>query len=145
MKLNYLTFDPRSKLAIVLFASFLLMLRVNWMVESLFVLVLCGLLIINGGWRKGVSLTGFYFLLLVIEILFVKEIKGPLSAFFSFILVANRLLIPPIMSGMFAMNQTKMSEWIAAMKKMKVPTVILVPFSVVCRYTGKSDMAHQSR
>jgi energy-coupling factor transport system permease protein len=63
-----------------------------------------------------------------------KEITGPLTALFSFFLAANRLLIPPIMGATFAANNNKMSEWIAAMKKMKVPTFIVVPFSVVCRF-----------
>ena len=42
-------FDPRSKLAAVMCASFLLMLRVDPLVEGLSVLILFFLLTINGG------------------------------------------------------------------------------------------------
>lgn len=134
MSSKYLTFDPRSKLATVCFASFLLMLRVEWTIEIIFVLLMLFLLTINGGFKKGLILSSLYFIMLVTELVFLKEIKGPVSAFLSFFLVANRLLIPPIMGAAFAINKTKMSEWIAAMKKMHVPSFIVVPFSVVCRF-----------
>lgn len=134
MKLKPIKFDPRSKLATVMCASFLLMLRVDPVVEALFVLMMFFLLTLNGGFKKGFILSLLYSLIFCLETFLFKEITGPLTALFSFFLAANRLLIPPIMGAVFAANQTKMSEWIAAMKKMKVPTVIVVPFSVVCRF-----------
>ncbi|HCM90853.1 MULTISPECIES: energy-coupling factor transporter transmembrane component T [Vagococcus] len=134
MKKKYVSFDPRSKLAVVLSASLLLMFRVNWLMETIFVLLMCLLLIINGGWKKGLILMSLYYLILSIDLLFFQQITGAVSAFLSFFLVANRLLLPPIMAATFAVNNTKMSEWIAAMKKMKVPKFIIVPFSVVCRF-----------
>ncbi|MFW8053298.1 energy-coupling factor transporter transmembrane component T [Vagococcus fluvialis] len=134
MSLKAIYFDPRSKLATILFASFLLMLRVDPKIELFFVLLMCTLLIINGGYKKGLGLTAFYMGIYSIERLFFQEITGSISAFLSFFFVANRLLIPPIMAAAFAITNTKMSEWIAAMKKMKVPHFIVVPFSVVCRF-----------
>ncbi len=134
MKKQYITFDPRSKLATILCASFLLMLRVDPLIETFFVLFLLFLLGLVGGLKKGLVLSGIYVGMFVIERFFFQEITGPFSALVSFVLVANRLLIPPIMSGTFAMTNTKMSEWIAAMKKMKLPAVVIIPFAVVCRF-----------
>lgn len=134
MKLEAIKFDPRSKLATVMCASFLLMLRVNPIVEALFVLMMFFLLTLNGGFKKGFLLSLLYSVIFCLERFLFKEITGPLTALFSFFLAANRLLIPPIMGATFAANNNKMSEWIAAMKKMKVPTFIVVPFSVVCRF-----------
>ena len=134
MKLKAIKFDPRSKLATVMFASFLLMLRVDPIVEALFVLMMFFLLTLNGGFKKGFLLSLLYSVIFCLERFLFKEITGPLTALFSFFLAANRLLIPPIMGATFAANNYKMSEWIAAMKKMKVPTFIVVPFSVVCRF-----------
>ena len=133
MKLKAIKFDPRSKLATVMCASFLLMLRVDPIVEALFVLMMFFLLTLNGGFKKGFLLSLLYSVIFCLERFLFKEITGPLTALFSFFLAANRLLIPPIMGATFAANN-KMSEWIAAMKKMKVPTFIVVPFSVVCRF-----------
>jgi energy-coupling factor transport system permease protein len=115
-------------------ASFLLMLRVDPIVEALFVLMMFFLLTLNGGFKKGFLLSLLYSVIFCLERFLFKEITGPLTALFSFFLAANRLLIPPIMGATFAANNNKMSEWIAAMKKMKVPTFIVVPFSVVCRF-----------
>lgn len=134
MKLKAIKFDPRSKLATVMFASFLLMLRVDPIVEALFVLIMFFLLTLNGGFKKGFLLSLLYSVIFCLERFLFKEITGPLTALFSFFLAANRLLILPIMGATFAANNNKMSEWIAAMKKMKVPTFIVVPFSVVCRF-----------
>ncbi|MEG0551816.1 MAG: energy-coupling factor transporter transmembrane component T [Vagococcus sp.] len=134
MKEHYVKFDPRSKLAVVLCASLLLMVRANQRMEGIFVLLLLFLLVINGGWKKGVILTSLYSFFLVVDYFFFQQITGAVTAFLSFFFVANRLLLPPIMAAAFAMNQTKMSEWIAAMKKMKIPKVVIVPFSVVCRF-----------
>ncbi|MBO0437406.1 energy-coupling factor transporter transmembrane component T family protein [Vagococcus fluvialis] len=134
MKLKAIKFDPRSKLATVMCASFLLMLRVDPIVEALFVLMMFFLLTLNGGFKKGFLLSLLYSVIFCLERFLFKEITGPLTALFSFFLAANRLLIPPIMGATFAANNNKMSEWIAAMKKMKVPTFIVVPFSVVCRF-----------
>lgn len=134
MKLKAIKFDPRSKLATVMFASFLLMLRVDPIVEALFVLMMFFLLTLNDGSKKGFLLSLLYSVIFCLERFLFKEITGPLTALFSFFLAANRLLIPPIMGATFAANNNKMSEWIAAMKKMKVPTFIVVPFSVVCRF-----------
>lgn len=134
MKLKAIKFDPRSKLATVMCASFLLMLRVDPIVEALFVLMMFFLLTLNGGFKKGFLLSLLYSVIFCLERFLFKEITGPLTALFSFFLAANRLLMPPIMGATFAANNNKMSEWIAAMKKMKVPTFIVVPFSVVCRF-----------
>ena len=134
MKLKAIKFDPRSKLATVMCASFLLMLRVDPIVEALFVLMMFFLLTLNGGFKKGFLLSLLYSVIFCLERFLFKEITGPLTALFSFFLAVNRLLIPPIMGATFAANNNKMSEWIAAMKKMKVPTFIVVPFSVVCRF-----------
>ncbi|MDR2278236.1 MAG: energy-coupling factor transporter transmembrane protein EcfT, partial [Vagococcus sp.] len=134
MKLKAIKFDPRSKLATVMCASFLLMLRVDPIVEALFVLMMFFLLTLNGGFKKGFLLSLLYSVIFCLERFLFKEITGPLTALFSFFLAANRLLIPPIMGATFSANNNKMSEWIAAMKKMKVPTFIVVPFSVVCRF-----------
>lgn len=134
MKLKAIKFDPRSKLATAMCASFLLMLRVDPIVEALFVLMMFFLLTLNGGFKKGFLLSLLYSVIFCLERFLFKEITGPLTALFSFFLAANRLLIPPIIGATFAANNNKMSEWIAAMKKMKVPTFIVVPFSVVCRF-----------
>lgn len=130
----YLTFDPRSKLAVVFCASLLLMVRANQKIEGIFVLSLFVLLLLNGAWKKGILLTTLYFFFFVMDVYFFSHLTDSLMIFLSFFFVANRLLLPPVMAAVFASNRTTMSEWIAAMKKMKVPQTIIVPFSVVCRF-----------
>lgn len=132
--MTHITFDPRSKLATVFVASLLLMSRATWQLEGLFVSFLLILLWLNGGRKKGLVLFGLFWVLFIIDTFYFNDIRGAVSAFISFLLVGNRLMLPPIMAAVFASNQTKVSEWVAAMKKCRVPDVILIPFIVVCRF-----------
>jgi len=79
MKTCYIPFDPRSKLATVFFASLLLMFRVNWLVETIFVLLMLIVLILNGGWKKGIILSGLYVLMLSFEQVYLTQILGPIK------------------------------------------------------------------
>ncbi|AQP53199.1 hypothetical protein CBF34_07835 [Vagococcus penaei] len=133
-KKQVIAFDPRSKLVTVFVASLLLMLRVNWQVELSFVLCLSVLLGLNGGLRKASWLLTMYLTLLLINRIVLTTITGPITAFLAFLLVAYQLLLPPVMASAFAANQTATSEWIAALKKARVPNFILIPFIVVCRF-----------
>lgn len=56
-------FDPRSKLAVILFASFTMMVTISWIDEFAFVTFLLLLFIVSGFWKKGLLLYGVFVLL----------------------------------------------------------------------------------
>jgi energy-coupling factor transport system permease protein len=51
-----------------------------------------------------------------------------------FFSVGYRRLLPTIMAAAFAISGTKNSEWMAALQKMHVPNVLLVPLAVLFRF-----------
>lgn len=144
MKTPKVYFDPRVKLLTVLSASLLLVSRGAFAQEFLFMVLLTFLLILSGGARRGLGLLGAYGLIVVIHTLFFQEVTGSVSAFMSFFLVGNRMFIPPITAAVFAATGTKISEWVAAFRKWHVPTTIIIPFIVVCRFfpTLWKDLKH---
>ncbi|WP_326716478.1 energy-coupling factor transporter transmembrane component T [Vagococcus jeotgali] len=131
---QYISFDPRSKLATVIFASFLLISRASQIIELAFMLFICLLLTLNGAGRKGLFLISTYVCLMWVTSFFLQSIKGPISAFFSFILVAYLMLLPPVTAGIFATVNVSVGQWVSAMKKWHIPNWLIIPFVVVCRF-----------
>lgn len=134
MEKTYVTFDPRSKLCTILFASFLLMFPLPFKAEILFVTLLYGLFILNGSLKKGTIIYCIFWLLVFGDYLLFPYIDNGFAAFFDFLFVGNRRMLPTIMAAAFAMNRTKISEWIAALKKCHVPFGLIIPLTVLFRF-----------
>ncbi len=134
MEKTYVTFDPRSKLCTILFASFLLMFPLPFKAEVLFVTLLYFLFILNGSLKKGTIFYGLFWLLVLGDYLLFPHIENGFAAFLDFLFVGNRRMLPTIMAAAFAMNRTKISEWIAALKKCHVPFGLIIPLTVLFRF-----------
>lgn len=134
MEKKYLTFDPRSKLCTILFASFLLMFPLSFRAEVLFVTLLFLLFILNGAARKGMIFYVVFWLLVLGDNWLFPYISNGFVAFLDFLLVGNRKMLPVIMTATFAMNRTKISEWIAALKKCHLPFSLIIPLTVLFRF-----------
>ncbi|MGM0217484.1 energy-coupling factor transporter transmembrane component T [Enterococcus sp. AZ126] len=134
MEKVYVTFDPRSKLCTILFASLLLMFPIPFQAEILFVTLMYILFILNGSLKKGTIFYGIFWLLVLGDHLMFPFIDHSIVAFFDFLFVGNRRMLPTIMAAAFAMNRTKISEWIAALKKCHVPFGLIIPLTVLFRF-----------
>lgn len=128
------TFDPRSKLCTIFFASFILMFAVSFKIEVIFVCLLLLLLVISGGEKKGIILFSLFWLLVLGDYLLFPYVDNGIVAFFDFLFVGNRKMLPTIMASTFATHQTKVSEWICALKKWHLPFSLIVTLTVVCRF-----------
>ncbi|MEI5995336.1 energy-coupling factor transporter transmembrane component T [Candidatus Enterococcus mansonii] len=134
MEKVYVTFDPRSKLCTILFASFLLMFPLPFRAEILFVTLLYLLFILSGSAKKGTLFYGIFWLLILGDFILFPYVDHSFAAFFDFLFVGNRRMVPTIMAAAFAMNRTKISEWIAALKKCYVPFRLIIPLTVLFRF-----------
>lgn len=134
MEKRYVTFDPRSKLCTILFASFLLMFPLSFHAEIIFVTLLFGLFILNGGFKKGLIFYCIFWFLVVGDYLLFPYIDNGFAAFIDFLFVGNRRMLPTIMAATFALNRTKISEWIAALKKCHLPFSVIIPLTVLFRF-----------
>lgn len=131
---NKSVFDPRTKLAVILFASLIMMIPIRWEEECLFVTFLFLLFVWSGFWKKGIALyLLFLFLTWTDQQLFAQgeHVWVLLLDFFS---VGYRRLLPTIMAAVFAVSGTRNSEWMAALQKIHLPNVLLVPLAVLFRF-----------
>jgi len=127
-------FDPRSKLAVILFASFTMMVTISWIDEFAFVTFLLLLFIVSGFWKKGLLLYGVFVLLTMADSFLFRQGNHVLIVLLDFFSIGYRRLLPTIMAAAFAISGTKNSEWMAALQKMHVPNVLLVPLAVLFRF-----------
>ncbi|MTD38657.1 energy-coupling factor transporter transmembrane protein EcfT [Erwinia sp. CPCC 100877] len=130
----YVKFDPRSKLATIVCASLFLILPASYKGEVLFVTLLFVCFLLNGSWQKGTVFYVLFWLLSLGDQLLFPWIHHSIAAFFDFLFVGNRRMLPTIMAAAFAVNRTKISEWIAALKKWHVPFALIIPLTVLFRF-----------
>jgi energy-coupling factor transporter transmembrane protein EcfT len=129
-----ISFDPRSKLLVTFFASITLMLSLTWTKELIVISFLFLLFLLSGFWQKGVLFLGIFLGLSLTEQLFAGQSNSLFAALLDFFSVGYRRLLPTIMAAVFAMSGTKISEWLAALQKIHVPTFLLVPLAVLFRF-----------
>ncbi|SER91233.1 energy-coupling factor transport system permease protein [Isobaculum melis] len=127
-------FDPRSKLCTILFASVLLMLHLSFPLEIFFVTLLFFLFLLNGDLKKGLIYYIIFWLLVLGDYFILPYVQNTWLSLLSFLFVGNRRLLPTIMAASFGMSHTKISEWIAALKKMGLPFAIIIPLTVLFRF-----------
>ncbi|KAF1305103.1 energy-coupling factor transporter transmembrane component T [Candidatus Enterococcus willemsii] len=129
-----LTFDPRTKLCVILFASFSLMVRLTFFYEIIFISLLFVLFLLIGEWKKGISFYVLFWLLALLDYGLFPQGDHVIFGLLSFVLIGSRRLLPTVMAASFAMSGTKISEWIAALQKLRVPFALIVPLTVLFRF-----------
>ena len=144
MRILSVKFDPRSKLVSVLFASLLLMFRFSLTIEIAFMTLLFFLFILEGSWKRGLFYYTGFLVILGISDWLLNYVNQPFITFLSFGFIVLRRFFPTIMAAGFAANKTKTSQWIATLKKWRVPFSIIVPLAVLFRFfpTFLQDFKH---
>ena len=135
---RYTKLDPRTKLALVVTISTLMLGGGNTGAMRFVRPVLCivpFLLLLS---ERRVKTAAKYLLLYLVcyavEMAAVNWTKGMLS----FLLLAVSSIMtkfaPGIMTGAFLLSTTTVSEFIAAMKQMRISEKIVIPLSVIFRF-----------
>jgi len=92
-------FDPRSKLAVILFASFTMMVSISWIDEFVFVTFLLLLFLVSGFWKKGLMFYGVFVLLTLADSFLFRQGNHLLIVLLDFFSVGYRRLLPTIMAA----------------------------------------------
>lgn len=129
-----ISFDPRSKLLVILFASLALIFPLPPILEVSFIGLFSGCFLVSGEWKKGVFFLGVFGSFLFVDAMLVAWIDHPLGVIVDFLIVGNRRLLPTIMAATFAMSGTKIGEWLAALQKLRTPSYLLIPLAVLFRF-----------
>jgi energy-coupling factor transport system permease protein len=137
--------DPRTKLLLLILAALYIGLQLPFTIEIILILIYVSPLFFADLYRAGFTFIGIYILQLFASIYIVPRVSiGFLIFVVSFLTHGLRMLLPSIIAGYYAMKTTKVNEWIAAFKKLRLPNWLLIPLAVMARFfpTIREDYRH---
>ena len=129
-----ITFDPRGKMLLFFTACLFSMNVANLFILIGFVTIITVLLLLSNKIKSGLILYSI-FLVGAIASYVALEMSpnfwtGLIIAIFSFF----RIVMPTIIAFALLFQTTKISEYMAAFEKFKIPNVIVIPLTVMFRF-----------
>jgi len=141
---------PRAKLYLMLLANTLLFFHADARAEALLTALFLTPLFLAGRWRMGLRLTACYAVLLGWGLwsdaatLDTAGVSGAASASGSdadawihvvgLFSVGLRMMMPCFITGAYAFSTTRVSEFVCALRRMRVPESVAIPCMVVIRF-----------
>ncbi len=92
------------------------------------------LLLLEGRWKKlirGMFILFVGYAFILISTLLESGISYTLFSFMGFLIIK---LVPTIVMGMYLMSSISISEFVAAMERMKIPQSFTIPMAVIFRF-----------
>lgn len=127
--------DPRTKLLLLIFAAFYIAIQMNYITELLLMIIFIFPFFVAGLYKAGFTFFMIYSVqLLVSMFLLPKVTSGVLVFILSYLTYGLRMLLPSTIAGVYSMKTTTVNEWIAVLKKMRMPNWLLIPLAVVTRF-----------
>lgn len=139
----FLSFDPRTKILLLIELDILIFLGRSLVYESVLFFFCLLLIALSGKWQSSVGWGLAFSLFLLVQ----KGVEPYLyrwgGSLIYFLVVVVRKVLPVFLLGKWLINTTKVSEFIAAMQKWKVPQSAIITTSVIfrCLPTLKEEWA----
>lgn len=127
--------DPRTKLALLLFANLTLFLRVSIAVEALMVALLLATMFVAG--RR---VAAAHWLACYVALLALAGVAAAMADTYEWVHLVGlassgiRMMMPSLIAGAFAFTTTSASEFVCAMRRLHVPEDFVIPCIVVIRF-----------
>lgn len=126
-------FDPRTKIMLLILLDILLFMGHSLFYESC-VILFCALIVALGGQRKSaLKFTTAFFLFAVTEHIITPYMDMFVITLIHFVAVCVRKVLPCFMLAKWLVTSTEVSEFVAAMWKIKMPQEVIVTSSVIFR------------
>jgi energy-coupling factor transport system permease protein len=137
-----MAFDPRVKLLILVLINVVVFVSPDLATEWLCIGLIAVLLVMMGCLRQ------LLFGLLIYAVMMVAMYlcglyDGFLTAFISMMIICFRKIMPTVFFASGLMATTKVGDLVSAMQSMRIPKVIVIPFTVMLRFfpTAKEEFA----
>ncbi|UTR13752.1 energy-coupling factor transporter transmembrane protein EcfT [Salipaludibacillus sp. LMS25] len=135
MSIKPVSFDPRTKLVLLIYANVIMFLHVPLLPLMVSILFFTSLYVVSGKGLKGLIYLAIFLIASFVEFVLVDVITVPvLPTILSVLSVAVRRFLPCVMAGYFAFSTTKASEWIVTLKTLLVPHNVIIPVTVMLRF-----------
>ena len=129
-----LSFDPRTKLYLLILANLTLFLHISLMAEMILAVLLLSLYFLSGKKKHGIRMAILYGVLVGMDILVIPVAEGFLLNLVSLLSVGFRMMLPCIISGAYVFSTTTVGEMVCAMRRLKIPDLIIIPCVTVLRF-----------
>jgi energy-coupling factor transport system permease protein len=137
-----ITFDPRVKLLVLLLINVVIFASPDLYTEWLCLGFIAVLLALLGCWR--LLLRGLLIYMGMMGALYLCTLADNfLTAFVSMTIICFRKIMPTFFFASGLMATTKVGELVSAMQSLRIPKVIVIPFTVTLRFfpTAKEEFA----
>lgn len=134
----FLKLDPRTKLVLLLIINIVLVggniTGAMIYVKTILAFIPCILLITGKRWISAIIYFIVYSFSILLEIFFVYNTVGILNIIIVCVSGLISRMLPGVIMGYYLVSTTRVSEFVAAMKKVNVSDKIIIPLSVMFRF-----------
>jgi energy-coupling factor transport system permease protein len=134
--------DPRVKLLVLVLINVVIFASPDLETEWVCMCLITVLLVLMGCWRQLLQGLLFYAALMAAAYL-CGLADNFLTAFIGMTVVCFRKIVPTVFFASGMMATTKVGDLVSAMQKLRIPKVIVIPFTVTLRFfpTAKEEFA----
>jgi len=129
-----LRLDPRTKFILLLGVNLLFLVSHSLLVEIILVSFSIGVILIDRKYKSALKYLIIFLVLLYIDRGLSVYLSGFYFTIINFIAYALRRFLPCLIVGKWILETTEVSDFVATMWKLKLPTSVIIPLSVVFRY-----------
>ncbi len=126
--------DPRTKLFMLSFTGILIFINNRMEVECLFILMPLVLFFILKDFTFAIKQIILFFVLIGMQLFLIPLLPMTVGGILCIFLMYIRKLIPCFMLGKYIIKTTKVSKFMAALYKMKVPKGFSIALTISLRY-----------
>jgi energy-coupling factor transport system permease protein len=130
---NSINIDPRTKIFILLIINISVFTINVWYILALAALIPVSLFAIRKNKSLAMSFSLVYTVSLVFYVFFI-EATNVISIMTAMVTGIVNRMGPGFLMGYYLISTTTVSEFIAAMERMRIPKQIIIPFSVMFRF-----------
>lgn len=132
--MNSVKFDPRTKVVLCIITCIFSTHVSHIFLNLLFIAFLSAVLIASCEYKKTLTMICVVAITLVLENIIKIFESNVFLMFFGLLTVAVRMYTPIIMTLLLIFQTTKISEFMSAFEKLKVPSSFMIPFAVFFRF-----------
>lgn len=129
-----ISIDPRTKFLLLFVINLIVFANTDWKMSLPFALIPMILLVGAKKYRVGIIYGLMYLGATLITLWVVPETKGALNLLFVIVSGLIYRMSPGLLMGYYLISTTTVSEFVAAMERMKISQKIIIPLSVMFRF-----------
>lgn len=130
----FVNIDPRTKMILIIMTNVVMLTRPILSIEILILGLLTVLLLNHQKYASALKYLSIYLMCFLGDYLAEMYLSGTVEILVLTVVRMLRLYFPILLSFVYLMTTSTVSEFVAAFRKLHIPDVIIIPFSVMFRF-----------